>query len=621
MKIASIGKTLQILLVCGFANMSMSMAATVTNPFIWADIPDISIVMAEGKYYMSYTTMHMTPGVPIMESTDMVHWKTVSYCYQTHVNNNKMNLANGENAYGKGTWASSIRYKDGTFYVLTFSQTSGNSHLYTTKDIKSGSWKETKFPLWHDPSLFLDGDGRNYVVFGNGNISIVELNADLSGVKAGGLNKVLLTDPASVAGSGGLRAEGTHVYKYNGYYYVFNICWPDGGMRTEICSRGKSLSGTFESKVVLKSNGVAQGSVIQMKDSSWMGYLFQDNGSVGRSPWIMPVTWQNDWPVFNNGTAPASFNMDSVSTGEVSGCVTSDDFSSSSFKLEWQINHNPNNENWSLTERPGYYRIKTGRIDNSFLNARNSLTQRSFGPKCSGRISLDVSGLKDGDCAGLAALQAKYGFVAVKKNGTTNTIVMNNGATQVATAALDQNKIFLRIDMDFTNRTDKATFFYSKDSINWNPIGNTLQMTYDLAHFMGYRFALFNYATKSTGGVADFDWFQIGSSFTQKIDLYPVTRVLDPQILQSKISHGLRCFQQPGTSALNIKYQLNKAGRMSIHLYDVRGALVESIADRYQEPGLYLINHNYNGTANGHYLLMGKLNGEVISTQPVLIMK
>lgn len=508
----------QIMLVCLSACLFSGVASTVTNPVLWADIPDVSIVRVDDKYYMSHTTMHMNPGVPIMESNDMVHWKTVSYCYQTHVDNNEMNLSNGKNAYGKGSWASSIRYKDGTFYVLTFSYTSGNSHLYTTTDVRSGTWKETKLPLWHDPSLFLDDDGRNYVFYGsNGNVVLVELNENLTGVKAGGVNKTIINDPASVAGSGGLRAEGAQVYKHNGYYYVFNICWPSGSERTQVCSRSKSIQGPYESKVVLKSRGVAQGSIIQMEDESWMGYVFQDNGSVGRSPWIMPVSWQNDWPIYNNGTAPVSFELASAKSGAGTGIVTSDKFSGSKLKLEWQFNHNPDNTKWSLTEHAGYYRITTGRIDNGFLNARNSLTQRSFGPKCSGRTALDVTGLKDGDCAGLAALQAKYGFVGVKKDGTQNNIVMQNGSSQIASVPISQEKVFFRIDMDFTNRTDKATFFYSLDSVEWKSIGNTLQMTYDLAHFMGYRFALFNYATKSTGGTADFDWFEIGSSYKESL--------------------------------------------------------------------------------------------------------
>ncbi len=602
--------------------LSVMQAATVTNPFLWADIPDISIVRVDDKYYMSQTTMHMTPGVPIMESDDMVHWKTVSYCYSILANNDMLNLANGQNAYGKGSWASSIRYKDGTFYVLVPSLTTGKTHLYSTKDVKNGPWKEVQLPFYHDPSLVFDDDGRNYVVYGGGDIRIIELNADLSGVKSGGLNKILLPNAASVAGSSiMLAAEGSQVYKYKGYYYIFNICWPNGSGRTELCHRGKSLSGSFEGKVVLNSNGVAQGSILQMKDSSWMGYLFQDNGSVGRSPWLVPVIWQNDWPVFNNGTAPTSFNMPSVSSSVGTGIVTSDDFSDTSLKLEWQINHNPDNANWSLTQRPGYFRIKTGRKDMSLTNARNSLTQRSFGPKCSGRVSLDVSGLKDGDYAGLCALQAKYGFVGVKRSGTSNSIVMLNGTTQVATAALSQNNVFLRIDMDFTNRTDKATFFYSTDSVTWKSIGNTLQMSYDLAHFMGYRFALVNYSTISFGGVADFDWFKIGSSVSEEIDLYPATKVSGKQNLFLKPSPGFSCIQQPGNSALTINYQLTKAGRMTLSLYDTRGALVDRISDRFHEAGTYSINHQFTGLANGRYMLMGMFDRRDVSTQPVLLMK
>ena len=104
-------------------------AATVTNPFLWADIPDPSIVLVGTDFYMSHTTMHLAPGVPIMKSTDLVHWKTVGYAYSTLANTDAMNLANGKNAYGKGSWASSLRYRNGTFYVLVPSYTTGRTHL------------------------------------------------------------------------------------------------------------------------------------------------------------------------------------------------------------------------------------------------------------------------------------------------------------------------------------------------------------------------------------------------------------------------------------------------------------------------------------------------------------
>ena len=142
--------------------------------------------------------------------------------------------------------------------------------------------------------------------------------------------------------------------------------------------------------------------------------------------------------------------------------MTSDDFSSSKMKLEWQWNHNPDNANWSLTERPGFYRIKTSRVDAGVLRAKNTLTQRSFGPKCSGRIAMDVSGMKVGDVAGLLELQYEYGYVGVKKSGTNLSVVMVNAKSsnpsEIASTPISQNRIYLRIDMDFTNRNDKATF-------------------------------------------------------------------------------------------------------------------------------------------------------------------
>lgn len=598
--------------------VSLTNGATVNNPVIWADIPDPSVVRVDDKYYMSYTTMHMAPGVPIMESSDMVNWRIVGYCYQTLANSNACNLTNGS-MYGKGSWASCIRYKNSTFYVLVPSYTTNKTHLYSTKDVKNGPWKEVQLPFYHDPSLVLDDDGRNYVVYGGGDIKIVELNADLSGVKAGGLNKTLISRAHSVAGSSMIvSAEGTHVEKRNGYYYVFNICWPNGSGRTQICHRGKSLSGSFEGKVVLNSNGVAQGSYVDMKDGSYMGYLFQDNGSVGRSPWIMPLTWQNDWPVYNNGSAPKSFQLASVASVGGISVVTSDDFTSSKMKLEWQWNHNPDNAHWSLTARSGYYRITTSRVDNDIKNARNSLTQMSFGPKCSGRIALDASGMKDGDIAGLAALQDNLGFVAVKKNGTALSIVKYKGNSQEASVSISQNRVYLRIDMDFTNKTDKATFFYSLDSTKWNSIGSTLQMQYTLTMFMGYRFTLFNYATKSAGGYADFDWFQIGASVNEKIDLYPISPVIEKQSGAVQLTSALSCVYQPGSSALNISYQLSKAGRLNLSLFDTRGALVECIYNGNQDAGRYSVSHKVNGLSSGFYFLRKEIDGKVVDMQPVL---
>jgi len=175
--------------------------------------------------------------------------------------------------------------------------------------------------------------------------------------------------------------------------------------------------------------------------------------------------------------------------------------------------------------------------------------------------------------------------------------------------------------MDFTNRTDKATFFYSLDSTTWKQFGNTLQMSYDMPHFVGYRFGLFCYSTKSAGGNADFDWFQIGSNVNELIDLYPDEEVsIKKDGLQYRSSE-IVCRQQPGSSLLTIGCHLSNAGRMSLSLFDARGSLVNQVSDCNQNAGSYTINHNISSLANGRYIMRSQLDGKTLNTQPVLIIK
>ena len=201
--------------------------------------------------------------------------------------------------------------------------------------------------------------------------------------------------------------------------------------------------------------------------------------------------------------------------GDISGIVASDEFNRKpgepALPLQWQWNHNPDNSRWSLNARPGFLRLTTGSPETELASARNSLTQRTFGPQSAASTAIDVSHMKDGDMAGLSSFQKKYGFVGVKMEGQTKSIVMVSAASdtpqQIASVPLNQNNVWLRVECDFQNKTDKAYFSYSLDGKNWQRIGEPLQMVYTLPQFIGYRFALFNYATKDAGGYRRFRLF------------------------------------------------------------------------------------------------------------------
>ena len=504
-----------VVILAGTLQILPAYGANAQNPIIWADVPDVSVIRVGSNYYMSSTTMHMNPGVPIMKSTNLVNWEVVNYVYPTLGNGDKENLNNGQNEYGKGSWASTLRYKNGIYYVAFMSYTSNNTYIYQTSNIETGPW--TRYALgaaYHDSSLLFDDDGRVYLVYGAGDIRVVELTSDAKAVKSGGLQKILIANAGAIAGSGGLAAEGAHVHKINGKYYIFLISWPTGGSRTELVYRADTFAGTYQGQVLL-SNGVAQGGVVDTPDGKWYAMLFRDSGAVGRIPSLIPVTWNNNWPVLGSITDTGI----PVSLG--SKFAACDGFDSGNKPgLMWQWNHNPDNNYWSYnTARAGYFRLTNGSVRANILAAKNTLTQRTFGGESSAIVALETGGMKDGDYAGLSAFQFYYGFAGVKMSGTSKYIVMVRGNTndasqtstpvEVASLPLNQNRVYLKVYTDFRNRTDKAYFYYSLDGNTWTAIGSTLQMAYTLPHFMGYRFGLFTYATKSTGGYADFDYFTL----------------------------------------------------------------------------------------------------------------
>lgn len=489
------------------------------NPLIHADLPDMSMVRVGDSYYMSETTNHMNPGVPVLKSDDLVNWRIVSHCYDRLSDCDAMTLENGSNAYGAGSWASCIRYNDGKFYVSTFSGTTDRTYIFSTDDPEKGNWESTEFaPSRHDHSLFFDDDGRVYMLWGGGKIHIAEMNDSLNGFKAGS-ERVLIEDASKPSGPVGLPAEGSQIFKVDGMYYLLNITWPQQSMRTVVVHRSPSLEGPWEGRVALRDRGIAQGGLIDTPVGRWYAYLFRDYGAVGRIPFLCPVTWEDGWPVLGiDGKVPFILEGLPENNDLICSLAGSDDFSrnrgDAPLPLFWQWNHVPDDSNWSITERKGWLRLKTGRVDKDFLQARNTLTQRTIGPTSCATTKMDVSDMRNGDFAGLALLQKHYGQIGVYMENGNRRLIMVSAESDtpevMADIPLNQNTVFLKADCDFTDLRDEAEFFYSLNGKSWIRFGPALKMTYTVPQFIGYRFALFNYATNESGGFVDFDYFNIG---------------------------------------------------------------------------------------------------------------
>src|SRR5690625_3370835 len=165
---------------------------TFKNPVIWSDVPDPDVIRVGDTYYMSSTTMHMNPGVPIMKSKNLVNWEIVNYVYDVLEKDDAQALRNGQNEYGSGSWASSLRYHEGIYYLAVASNTAGETYIFQTEDIENGEWtKSTLGGLYHDMSLLFD-DGNVYLVYGGTDIRIIELTPDATAIKEDGLDQVII---------------------------------------------------------------------------------------------------------------------------------------------------------------------------------------------------------------------------------------------------------------------------------------------------------------------------------------------------------------------------------------------------------------------------------------------
>ena len=461
---------------------------TITNPLLYADVPDPDVICVGKDYYMVSTTCHMSPGAPIMRSRDL----------------------EGGNIYSRGQWAASIRYDKGTFYV--FFGTGVHSYIYKTKN-PAGKWTmAARFErYYHDSSLLFDDDGKVYLVHCLGGVLYVkQFKEDLQDFVDGDANGTKI-----IALNDGCLHEGVHAYKIDGRYYMTTIWWPRGGDRTELCFRSDKVTGPYEQRTIMSDDlgfahhGVAQGGIWQAANKQWYAMLFQDHEGVGRIPCLMPCTWVDGWPMLGdaNGKVPRQFTIPGLKEKGKTNIVTSDDFSKKKLHPAWQWNHNPDNSLWSLTERPGFLRLRTGKTVGQLLEARNTLTQRTIGPRCQGTACMDISHMLPGDHAGLFSFCSQPGGLTVIRNADGYTLQMSDRGETKAEKGISGNIIWLRMDCDFT--TDTARFSYSTNGKEFTSFGTPFHMIFSMDHFTGNKFAIFNYATQQAGGYVDVDSFEL----------------------------------------------------------------------------------------------------------------
>ncbi len=506
---------------------------TFTNPLFYDEFSDPDLIRVGDDFYLTGTTMHTMPGLPILHSKDLINWELLTYAFEKLDLSPELRMEDDRTFYGQGIWAPSFRYHDGTFYIFS-NVNRNNTQLYTATDPKGPWTHKTMDCALHDLSVLFDDDGKVWVVWGYQDLHLAQLNEDLT--------NIIPETERIIIKRGSPMGEGVHFYKFKGKYFLTSA-WFVGRMRMP-CARADRPEGPWEINEAISMDedfGLAegnrlgqggnppfnlvpgnthnggrmslhQGGIVDTPTGEWWGFSMMDYNSAGRMLGLSPVTWKDGWPYFglpgNLKRTPRTWvkpNTGYVSEPKVP-YQRNDDFSGTLANV-WQWNHVPVDEKWSFA-RPGYLRLNSLPAED-FWHARNTLTQRGIGPISIPTAELEVSGLQDGDIAGLALLNLPYAWIGVKKQGHETLLQSFNQFTGETTSIpLLSERVWLRAHCDYL--TEKATFSYSLDGRAFEPFGAEFTMIFQLVTFQGTRYGLFNFNTLGIeGGYADFDRFTV----------------------------------------------------------------------------------------------------------------
>ncbi|NND08302.1 MAG: glycosyl hydrolase 43 family protein [Saprospiraceae bacterium] len=531
---------------------------TYINPVLNADYPDVDIEQLGDTYYMISSKQHMSPGMVILESKDMVNWRSIGHVWDS--------LSWGPeyqwdrmNGYSFGVWAGDLAYHEGTWFCY---QIDFNHGLYvsTAPDIR-GPWSAPHHMLssdqvLDDPGVFWDEETHQAYLICN----TAGKQKSATNTVPGNENRIykMSWDGKQLLDAGqlvytGLGAEAAKIYRIDSTWYIFMAEWflddpngstkipsPENDRKQIVLRSDKSIYGPYEKKVVLErgngfSRSCSQGGLMQAPDGSWwyMHQLIQntDFPFQGRPQCLEPVSWKNGWPIIGVDVdgddigEPVRQSKKPILGQPVAAPASDDDFGTESLGVQWEWNHNPKRSNWSLTDRPGWLRLKAGMPlqigaqfgprSNQWTNAKgsqtlfwrvyNTLSQRIMGTtRGVAKAKFDVSNMSAGQRAGFVRFGGVYHLIGVIQDdhGQRNLFFMDKLGNETMGPAISSTALFIRTN----NRHNQAFFEYSFDDQKYQRFGPNF--TIEFGNWTGDRLGFFTWNDKEEKGQIDVDWFK-----------------------------------------------------------------------------------------------------------------
>lgn len=523
---------------------------TYRNPVLPADYSDPDVIRVGKDYYGISSTLQESPGMVVIHSRDLVNWEIIG-----HVISDISTLGEEMNwdkmqGYNQGVYAGSIRFHNNKYYVHFTTKKTG--WWIATADKPEGPWtimqmkdmegKKLAGYGWDDTCPLWDDDGKAYIIASNFGRPewcprIFKMSEDGTKLLDGRvINEAQSAKYLDIIGGYITHpyrtSEASKLFKRNGYYYFYfsevrkaYTLTP----RIPVLLRSKSIYGPYELKELMYSHGFAvdkepnQGSIIDSPDGkNWFFLTHHGTGDFsGRFLSLLPVKWQNDWP-------QVSEDLDHDGIGEmVWGPLpkvikdltkirmkADDEFSSVKLGVQWEWNHQPRADKWSLTDNPGHLRLNAFKPleKDNFFKAGNTIGQRYYrSEKGISTVKMEISGMADGQEAGSVHYDggSSYASLGIIANNGTNKVIYKLKQDKRPVAIIDgpalpsgTKRVYIRITVDFQGL---AFFEYSLDNKIYTKVGGVSRFSW--ASYRGTRLGLYTYNNKQESGYVDIDWF------------------------------------------------------------------------------------------------------------------
>lgn len=520
------------------SNPANLVGAEYVNPVIHADYSDPDAVAApDGKtFYMTASSFHSAPGLPILKSTDLVNWTLVNYALPSVP---PQDFYDAAPRHGKGVWAPCMRFHDGKYYIYWGDPDFGVYMIQTTDP--EGAWSEPVLVKggkgWIDPTPLWDADGKAYLANGwaasragfNSIITVSEMNADGTALTS---NPVIVFD-----GNDGINhtVEGPKLYRKGDYYYIFA---PAGGVADgwQLVLRSKNIYGPYETKTVMAQggsdiNGPHQGAWLTTADGEDWFLHFQDRGAYGRIIHLNPMTWVDGWPVIGTdadgdgcGEPVRKFRKPSIAPHKVDA-----QYQDPAMLYQWHGNYN---EFFGFPAPGSLMRIYGHKLSADFVNLWEvpNLWLQKFPAEefvLIGKVRISAKANAEGVSSGLVVMGWDYARFGLQKRGddfvltfTTCADAEQGGTEQTAELAtipptrVYKAGLFPNLECDIYLRVSVAkggecTLSYSTDGRKYHKAGT---FTARAGKWIGAKVGFYSI---TPAGVNDRGWIDVIESYLQ----------------------------------------------------------------------------------------------------------